>query len=58
MCQFVHVHIWENYVSRYASYEPNTINNVTRNTGIHNFILLAYAPEQMCHLHVYVPLHQ
>ena len=25
------------YVSMYTSYEPNKINNVTRNTGIHTF---------------------
>ena len=42
----------------YTSYEPNAINNVTRNTDIQTFTLLAYAPEQIClpH-HTYVPLY-
>ena len=35
MCQLVHTHIQDNYVNTYASYEPNAINNVTRNTDIH-----------------------
>ena len=45
MCQKV-VHISDNYASIYASYELNTINNVTSNTDTLCFTLLAYAPEQ------------
>ena len=45
--QLVHVHIYDNYVSICASYEPNATNRVTRNTNIH-FTLLAYTPDQIC----------
>ena len=33
-CQLLHVHIWDNQVSIYTSYELNAINSVTRSTGI------------------------
>ena len=37
ICQLVHVHILDNYVSIYASYEATAINNVTSSTGKHTF---------------------
>ena len=59
MCSLVHVHIWDNYVSIYASYEPSAISNVSRNTDIHNFTLLVFAPEQnmTVKFHINVPLY-
>ena len=47
ICTLDPVQIWYNYVNIYASYEFNAINNVTRNTDIHTFILLVFAPEQI-----------
>ena len=31
-----------------CSYELSAINSVTRGTGMHNLIFLAYVPEQIC----------
>ena len=50
-CQLLHVQISDISVSIYTSYELTAINNVTKSTAIHNFILLAYATEQICLLH-------
>ena len=35
------------YCDIYTSYELTAINNVTIHSGIHTFILLAYASEQI-----------
>ena len=40
ICQSVHVHIWHTNMSTYASYEPNAISNVTRNTVMHIFHII------------------
>ena len=45
--KLIHMQIWCNYVRLYASCKLITINNVTRNTGIH-FTISVYAPEQIC----------
>ena len=59
LCQLINVQIWDNYVSIYASYEPNTINNVTRNTDIHTFHIIGICPwtNLPVTLHIYVPHH-
>ena len=44
LCQLVHVHIWDNYVSMYVSYRPLAIYNVTRNTGKHTFHIIGICP--------------
>ena len=48
ICQLVHVQVSDNNISKYASYECPAVNNVTMNTDIHTFLLLAYAHEQIC----------
>ena len=42
--QFVHVHISDNYVSTYTSYQLKTFNNVTKSTGIHAFHIRDICP--------------
>ena len=46
--KLLNVHISDKYVSIHASYELTAINSLTRSTALHNFTLLAYAPEQIC----------
>ena len=59
ICQLPHVHISDNYVRTYPSYELNVINNMARNIGIYiHSTLLAYAHEEICLPHgTYVQLH-
>ena len=49
--KLVHMQIGENCLYICASYELTAINSMTRNTGIHTFVLLSYAPEQICQPH-------
>ena len=46
--QLVPAQMSDNDISICASYDLNAINNLTTNTGIHTFTLLAYTPEQLC----------
>ena len=59
LCKLVYVPIWGNYVSIYASYELNAINNVTRCTGIHRFHIIGIClwTNVFATLHIYVLLH-
>ena len=45
-CKLAQVHIWDAWVIIYASYEPNAINNVTRNTDIHKFYITGICLEK------------
>ena len=49
--QLLNVHIYDNYVSIYASYELSAINNMTWSTGL-NFTLPPCAPEHICLQHL------
>ena len=51
LCQLVHVHICDNYVSIYASYEVTAINSMTRGTGIQTFHIT-----DICHYEIYPPI--
>ena len=50
MCQLLHVQVSNGYIIIYTSYELTAINNMTRNTAIHIYFTITYAPEQIaCH---------
>ena len=58
ICQLVHLHISDNYVSICASYELNANNSVTTSTGIHTFHINDICPKNMpITLHMYIQLH-
>ena len=44
ICKLVYVHIWDNYISIYASYELTIINYVTGTTGRHKFNIIGICP--------------
>ena len=44
MCLCGHMRSLYHYISKYASYEPNVINNVTRNIGIHTLNITGICP--------------
>ena len=45
LCPYIYMYI---YIYIYIKYELTAVNNETRSTGILRFILLEYAPEQIC----------
>ena len=49
-CQLVLLNIWHFYVSIYASYEPTTINNMNRNSGVHSFYIIGICPCDMIYM--------
>ena len=55
--QLNHVHIWDNYVCIYTSFQLSAINNVT--TSIHTFHINDICPRanMPATLHMYLPLH-
>ena len=55
MCHSIHAHKWDNYVSVYAWYELNAINNVTSNSDVHTFDIIGIWPEQICLPHYTCP---
>ena len=57
ICQLIHVHIGDNYVSIYTSHEPNAISNMTRSTGVNTFHMTDLCPGANIHatLHMHVP---
>ena len=59
ICQLLHVHIGDNYVSIYISYELTAINKFTRNTGIHTFHIIEICPwtNMPTTMHIHVPQH-
>ena len=59
VCQLVHVHITDSYVSTYASCKLNAINNVTSMTDINSFhtIDIWHRKNIPPTSHTYVPLH-
>ena len=57
--KLVHVQIWDNYVSIFASYELTSINNVTRSIGtcIFKIIVIHLWTNMPPTLQIYIPLH-
>ena len=53
------VHIWDNQVSIYTSYELTAINNLTRSTGIHTFHItgICFWTYKCATLYIYISLH-
>ena len=50
ICQLVNVHIWDNCIHINASYKPNLIYNVTRNTDRHTFYIIGICPYIYWHM--------
>ena len=59
ICQILHVHILDYYITTYTSYELGAFNNVIRSTGIHTFHITGKSPwtNMPGTLHKYLPLH-
>ena len=57
--KLVCMQISDNYISKYASYELTTIDNMIRNTSIHTFHIIGIYPwtNIPTRLHIYFPVH-
>ena len=59
ICQLLQVHIWDNYVNLYTSYELTAIDSVTAGTGIFSVHIIGIYPwtNMLPTVYMYVPLH-